>query len=341
MTTTQRPGFGRRFWRALIRLLAIVTTLAILAAMGVGGYLGFMELQRSFDTVRVRMDAMDRTVELLRSDVNGLMGEGPEQISQAAAMKSDIGRLDIRVTNLETGLAEDLAQQQTVLETLTTDVETAVTTGNTLTGDVAALNSALTALQSDINENGSQIDALGGEIDGLRAGVEALDTSIVTLNEQQAALVTGEEDGELNATQRTLALFRVWELITRARLRLLENNAGLASTDIETAIRIVDALVVLDPDAEALQMVQARLVLAFGNLPDNPELAMSDLEAAWGELDALFAAELMVGVETAVPAAEASASAGEDVAATETPVPETTPTATETPVPTPTATSQP
>ena len=125
MNTNQRPGFGRRFWRAFIRLLAIVATLAILVALGVGGYFGFMELQRSFDTVQVQMNAMDRSVELLRSDVNTLMEDDPAQLSQMSSITADMSRLDIRTTNLETALAEELAQQQVVLDALRTELETA------------------------------------------------------------------------------------------------------------------------------------------------------------------------------------------------------------------------
>ncbi len=329
---TNRPGFGRRFWRAFIRFLAIVATLAMLVALGVGGYFGFMELRRSFDTVQVQMNAMDRSVELLRSDVNTLMGDDPQQISQMASIEADMSRLDIRVTNLETALADDMAQQQVVLDALTAELETAVSTGSTLTSDVAALNTALTALQSDINENGSQIDSLGGQIDEAQ-------TSIALLNEQQAILLATPEPGtELSETDRLLILFRLWELISRARFRLLENNSGLATSDIESAVRTVDLLLALQPEAESMQKVQARLLLAFGNLPDSPELATSDLEAAWDELDAIFAEQVLSDLDADVSTEALAVS--EDVESTLTPTPEatTTPPATEEPAPTPTAT---
>ena len=343
MNTNQRPGFWRRFWRALIRLLAIVATLAILAAIGVGGYFGFTELQRSFSTVQVQMDAMDQSVELLRSDVNNLMGDDPVQLSQMSAIEADMSRLDIRVSTLETALAEDIAQQQVVLDALTADLETAVSTGNTLTSDVATLNSALTALQGDINENGSQIDALGGQIDEAQ-------TSIIQLDEQQAILMATPEPS-LTETQQILVLFRMWEMISRARFRLLENNIGLAAEDIEAAIRTVDVLLNFQPDAASMQTVQSRLLLAFSNLPDSPDLAAADLEIAWDELDAVFETQVLSGLDTAVFESDESEltlpqSTEEEVVETPTtsaeeettPTPEATPEATAEPSPTPTPT---
>lgn len=354
MNTNQRPGFGQRFWRAFIRLLAIVATLAILVAIGIGGYFGFMELQRSFDTVQVQMNAMDQSMELLRSDVNELMGDDPEQLSQISSIEADTGRLDIRVTNLEAALADDITQQQVVLATLTAELETAVSTSETVTSDIAALNAALTALQSDINENGSQIDALGGQIDGAK-------TSIALLNEQQAILLaTPEPTPELSETDRVLILFRMWELISRARFRLLENNIGLATEDIESAIRTVDLLLAIQPEAESMQKVQARLLLAFSNLPDSPDLAATDLETAWDELDVIFEEQVFGDLETAVSTENLSVSdepevtptetptASEEEESTPTPAPEATttpeateeptPEVTEEPTPTPTAT---
>ena len=333
MNANQRPGFWRRLWRAL---WVTVLVLVILAAVGVGGYFGSRELLRAYSNIQARMDAQEQTIALMRSDVNALMGDDPEQLQQSASMGADISRLDIQVTNLESALNSELAQQQADLDDLTTGLETAVSSADALAADLATLNSALTALQGDINANGSRIDALGGEIDGLRANVDTLDGSVVALNEQQTAMLA--ETDAAPDVQRTLSLFRVWELITRARLRLLENNVGLAGDDIETAIRTVDLLVTLEPDSEPLQMVQARLVLAFGNLPDAPDLAVTDLETAWDELDGIFENELLVGAETAVTVEDAAVEAATETppATDETPTPAATSAPEETPTPTPT-----
>ena len=151
-------------------------------------------------------------------------------------------------------------------------------------------------------------------------------------------LATPEPGTELSETDRVLILFRMWELISRARFRLLENNIGLASEDIEAAIRTVDLLLALQPEAESMQKVQARLLLAFGNLPDSPDLATSDLEIAWDELDAIFAEQVLSDLGTAVSTEALTISVEATSTPTLAPEATTTPAATEEPAPTPTAT---
>ncbi len=291
MSENRQPGFWKRLGLAIVKTFFFVL---IVGGIGVGAYFGFRELRRSFDAMANRIDANEQTVALIRSDVNNIMGENPEEQSrQVVDLNDDLASLGQNVTDLQEVLSNDLLAQQAALDSLSQDVA-AVTSGNgSLSNDVAALNSGLTALQGDITENGRHIDELGGDLDNVQTTVDTLDASVAILNTEQTSLQASlaEQDSvseDLDLPQ-TLGLFRVWELITRARLRLLENNVGLAMEDIETAVRTIDALVVADPEAEGLKMVQARLALAFIGLPDNPATAATDLEAAWDELDIIFA----------------------------------------------------
>ena len=102
--------------------------------------------------------------------------------------------------------------------------------------------------------------------------------------------------------RRAIALFRIWEMIGRARLRLVDDNAGLAAADVELALAAVDDLLARDlavtataqdevepaPLAEDLSTLRERLVLAGANLPDQPIAAGRDLETAWETLDAII-----------------------------------------------------
>ena len=96
---------------------------------------------------------------------------------------------------------------------------------------------------------------------------------------------------ELAGWRRAVALFRAWEMIGRARLRLLENNLGLAATDIELAIVALDDLIEGESDqpSEDLIPIRERLVLAGVSLPDQPAATARDLETAWEALDAIVA----------------------------------------------------
>lgn len=327
MSANTRPSLASRLWRALIRILAIVAFLAILVAIAAGGYFGFIELQRSFDAVNTRMEAADRTVALLRSDVNTLMGENPEQMEQVITMQATVAALERQVSRLQTDLADDVAQQEEILNTLNEAVSQMSAQEASLTADLTTLNSALNALQGDINENGTRIDALGGAVDAVQTAVTGVETNLATVSK-----------AETGTLPDALALFRVWELVTRARLRLLDDNIGLATNDVETAVRTLDYLLQNSTtlDAEKLEMVQARLALALVSLPTNTDSALSDLESAWDELDSLFETEIL-GIDATAVVADATptptATAGDsDATATATAGDsDATPTATPTP----------
>jgi hypothetical protein len=68
--------------------------------------------------------------------------------------------------------------------------------------------------------------------------------------------------------------------LVRARLGLLENNAGLAA---EETVRARDLLAVTDPDGElkSVQDAIARIDLALEAMQTTPLVAGDDLEIAW------------------------------------------------------------
>lgn len=314
---SSQKSFGQRLWSALIRLLALITFLLLIGAITAGGIIGFIEIQRLANQV----DATGQRVGLLRSDVDTLMAGNPDQDAQLVTLQTTISALESRLAVAEESLVADLTSQQEMLNTLVDVAEANSNQAGTLETNLMALNDALVALQQDINENGRQIDALGGEIDGVETAVLTLDQAVIDINEQLA------DDEALSQVEEAIALFRVWELISRARLRLLENNVGLAANDVESSIRTIDGLLALETavDPDGLQMVQARLALAFASLPNNPSMANADLESAWDELDALFSATYLadLAVETSILDSTATP---ESTPETATPTPTSTPT---------------
>lgn len=340
----RKDSFGRRFWRALIGLLAILTFGAILAATGSALYFGFIEFQR----ISARLDSNNSTVSLIRSDVNTLMEDSSTQ-AEVERLQTTIDDLEAQIDLLQTDVSSDIDRQADVLTTLSDTVANNDSQFSTLETNINTLSDALAAIQGDIIDNGSRIDALGGEIDTVETAVTDLGTEMIAMEEEAVAMI--EEMGSHDSLQETLALFRVWELITRARLRILENNIGLAMADIETAVQTIDGLLLLETletDAEKLEMVQARLALSLVNLPERPTLASVDLESAWDELDLIFTEDILTNVaivveETAVEELQdttptPTGSATEiDATATPsiTPTLTLTPTVTATPTPTP------
>lgn len=336
MSANTQPGFFRRFWRALIRLLAVVAVLAILAAAAVAGYFGFLEIQRSFDNVTFRMAANEQRIDLLRSDVDELMDQ--ELARELTSLQSRVEEVASDVDTLQSELESDLAAQSETLSALTTGVEAATTMSSTVSTELADLNASLAALQGDINENGSRIDDLGGEIDALDGSVTMVESDLATIQAKQATVAP---------VQETLALFRVWELITRARFRLLENNAGLATNDVTVALETMQRLMVASSEetAVSLQAVETRLALALDSLPNDPEMAAADLENAWDELDVLLANRVLPPLPAPEDAESPDSAAAEG---TTSPTPTSTaaeegtptPTPTEETTPTPTATEE-
>jgi predicted nuclease with TOPRIM domain len=297
MNSNTRPNFWQRLLLAFVKT---VLAILILAGLAVGGFLAFREMQRSFDSVTARVDINRRDLEALQREVKALAVEAPDQQREIETLALETEALDERLSALNEQVADGLAQHQQLLTALEERLSLAASSGetaleriDTASSDAATLSAAIVALQGDLNESNGRIDALGGEVDGLRAENEMLDASVADLSQLTASAV--EAAAEVDEMQRTLALFHVWELVARARLRLVERNFGLAAADVERAFRAIDVLVAtgLEDDDEALKVTQTRLALSFNSLPDNSAVAARDLENAWDELGRILTSRVL------------------------------------------------
>jgi hypothetical protein len=298
-----RPGFGRRlalaFGRFLKALLKVALVMGIIAGVGYITYLVVQELQRSFESVSSRVDYNLTQVQEIGHDLGAL--EETVTAGQAAQ--------DARLTSLEsyvsTTLAEDLARQDEMLTTLELQLGRLITQAQTHNNQITALSDGVVALQGDINESNGRLDELGGQLDTQAGNSRELAAQVTELQTAVDALPLAD----IEQMRQVVTIFRVWEMIGRARLHLLENNAGLAANDTARALAALEAIAAnpqTNPELlPQLALTQARLTLANAYLPGNPELATLDLENGWRELDALLA--MILGVvepvtATAVPA---------------------------------------
>lgn len=332
MNSDTRAGFWKRLFLAFIKTFV---TIIILAAVIVAVYFGVKELQRSFDSVTTRVDLNRRDIETLQREVSSASAAETAQQGAISGLVERMNGLD-EVGDIQQGLIADLAAQQQLLTALEGDIaqaigssESALTSSQTATEDTAALGTAIIALQGDLNEAVSSIDALGGEIDAVRTDTEQLSTGLAGVN--QSVISTTLSSKGSSEIQQTLALFHVWELMTRARFQLSDNNVGLATADVERAFRAVAAIIENGPEGSdaILGVVQTRLALAFNNLPDNPAVATRDLENAWDALDDILMARVLPGVELTAPTVEVVEPAAVEVApeaTEEAPAVEATPT---------------
>lgn len=285
--TDPRPGFWSRLGRAFINFFKFLLLVLILVAIVLGAWYGYRQL---LAPTILRADANSQRIGLLRSDVDNLMADTADA-DAVATLEAEVAALEAQVEANHTALAADLQDQQEMLTGLQVQVAGLVTNTVTAGEEIDTLQSGLVALQTDLNTNSTMVDELGGALDRVEADLAALDAEFTAVR---------QDAGELAQMQRSLTLFRVWELISRSRLHLVEGNAGLAQDDVRTALATVNGILATDTAAEApadaaLADLQQRLELALQNLPQDPSTAGRDLQTAWEILDHSLAS--MVGIE--------------------------------------------
>ncbi len=285
--TPQRPGFLTRLLRAFVKT---TLTLIILVVLAVAGWFGFKELRRSFDILNGQIDR--QAAQLIQ-----LQGQLNDQAGQLEVLQQANGRLEAQLADGQEALQSDLDRQDEMLREQSSQIEGLVAADQTFTQTISLLNAGQIAMQQDVVSLGSELDAFGGDFDQLLGEMTTVRANETALSEEVAAFAAELTAADPAALRQTVFVFRVWELVTRARLRLAEQNFGLAAADIDLAqIALSDLLAAsAEPLVEPLQQVEQRVLLAAENLATAPETTVSDLDIAWQELDAILAA--LLGVE--------------------------------------------
>lgn len=314
-----RPGFWRRLGLAFIGFLRFLLFVALIVAIVAGVWIGYRELRRSIAAADDLAEINARNMALLRNDVENL-AEDAAQKEDVSALEGRVQALESQVEALDTDLGEHLALQSETLTEMQEQLDSLSTRTAAQAEDLAALQDGVTALQEDVNANSRIADELGGDVDRLAATVTELEDGFAQVR---------EDAGELAEMQRALTLLRVWELLARARLRLVQGNAGLAADDVSAALATIDGLLAESEEEDTtLADLQQRLTLTLDSLPADPTAAARDLETAWEIVDGQIVT--LVGIPGAGPEAT-----GPQPTATPSPTP------TAAPPPTPTATPTP
>ena len=272
-----RPTFGQRVGKAIRRVVSWL----IAALLGVLlGVLGFIYAPRLLEPIRANSRAIQRLeteVNLLGAQLTELKAEGASQnVELQAALLEAQRAAESRITETEARLAQAEARLR--------DAEDTVAEQARLIAD----------LEDTLAETNAQL--------------ETLSARLAQLEEELPGVA---EYAEYN---RQLLLTRAWQEVLRARLRLLENNPGLAQDEIARARATLDQVYALSSAEQqaALDPVIERLEAVAGEITDNPFAATGDLEIAWFELGQLIG-----------PPGAVAPSASPTVEAT--PAPETTP----------------
>jgi S-DNA-T family DNA segregation ATPase FtsK/SpoIIIE len=324
--------------------------------LGVGLYFGIIFLYRQYiapvQVHTIRLDVMEARQAQADDQIVGrlddLQGRVHELEAQRDADKAALAEVESQLAAAEATRAVQatavsaLSSLQADLAELEQSLAAVETTGDALRADLTALQEAVGEGQSqvegvagDLSEVTDTLDALGASLAAAESALDVLTARVDAYGEDLLA-VQGELAGENApaAVRRDLELIKVLELLTRSRLLLVQNNAGLAEADIAAARAALAALLPQAPAyEEALQGAIARLDAALDNLPLATVAAADEIEGAWQVVLAALSEE---GV--AAPVAEETPTAAVTPEAEETPTAEVTPEAEETPAATATPT---
>lgn len=306
-----RTPFLARFLRAVLRTIFFLVLIILILS---GAWFGLRELNRSFASVNTGNEANTQRIDLLRSEVDGLLGDVPSQEAQIVALQTAVAQTNQQSSQQQLALQADLTRQEELLVALELQL-------GQLVSDTGRIQSDLLALQTNVDAN---LQQLGEEVNQNQTTLEE------TVNQLRAEIAVPA--GQIEQIQLAISLFRVWEQIARARLQLSENNLGLARLDVEQAFTTMTALTAEQSGdlSEPFEQIRQRLALVLIALPDDPVTAGRDLDTAWEAIDTLL--QNLIGGPAATPPPADSL--------TITPPPSATPTPTATlpptPIPTPT-----
>lgn len=274
-----RPGFWRRLGRAFVGFVKFLFFAALVAAIAAGAWIGYRELQRALQAADDLAERNSQEIAVLRNDVDNLMSDTSDE-EAISALEQEIEALQSRVDELDREVEDELAHHSEALAALQEELDGLSARAATREAELETLRRGVSGIQQDVNANAGAVDELGGDVDDLAADADALSETFAQVQ---------EDAGELAQMQRALTLFRVWELVARARLRLLQGNAGLAAGDLAAAQATLDGLAADEGERAAAAPLRQRLALALESLPDDPAAAGRDLETAWEMLDEAIA----------------------------------------------------
>lgn len=240
-------GLGERLTTFAVKLVRVGLRLLFVAVVGVGlglgAYLGVPALYRSF-VEPVRLGA-EKTAEL------------EARIEQQAAnMQEQTGQIADRLAAVE-GRAATLGE---------------------------GLEEAKAELQALATKQGDQQDQLD-KLDDALAGLDAVGDRLEALESRLASLedtVVGE-GAPTQELAREIQLVKAMEILTRARLWMIENNLGLAREDLTTAKAVLEKVSEGTPEEDqgVYKEIIDRLDLALADLQTAPVIAADDVEVAW------------------------------------------------------------
>jgi uncharacterized coiled-coil protein SlyX len=258
---TQQPGSWNRLGRAIARFLAVLLRLIFIVVIailiGVGVYYGapwvYWRLVIPVQDNTARVEILQRDLENTRANWSTELTEQGQRIS---ALESDLAAQKERIAALEV--------------------------------DMGRTDEVLTAQEKTLSELQTALDSTGEETAQLEDNVETLYDELDTLRNEIA-----DPDRVAAAFERRLILLQAWGEILKARLHLVENNAGDARQALALARANLERVIALspEPEAQALIAIRERLDTADQAIEERPFVAINELEIIWRDLDTFITSE--------------------------------------------------
>ncbi|MBK6711233.1 MAG: hypothetical protein IPG51_12985 [Chloroflexi bacterium] len=171
LTSTKDPDFLRRPARSIYRILrAFVITMLVLAVL-VGVAWGSLwlyetirgEINRSTESVTTRFLAQESRIDILRREVDTLLGANRGQEEQINTLQT---QLTEKTRQLD-ALTQDYNQQARLLEALDASMVKTLANDETAVQNITTSAKVWPALQTDFNTSTGRWMRLGGELDAL------------------------------------------------------------------------------------------------------------------------------------------------------------------------------
>ncbi len=375
----ERPRKGHGFWRGLgmfiLWLIRLVFAIGLGTLLGVAiYYVAYEGIPAFYSQVLVPIQVHGVKIDLLQADLQKTQASLDADLRAARgeirALQELADGQAMIIQSLRSSLEAERANREQRLGLLQADInrvdeatQRQSAALSKLEGSVAGLSSGLTAANDKVEKlNGSvaslqegsaktqkQAQAAENDIQRLDENVKALQTNALKISEHLAAI-----QGEVlslrgiitmpvslsDAFERRLVLMQAAEGILKARLHLLEKNAGYAKQALALARDNVAWFAALSADLkpEQLTPLVKRAEAAGALIESDPFVAAQELEIIWYSLEKLISTPVAASTPTAAPTAgqatpTATAAPAQRAPTTPTAVP-ATPTHTPTPTPT-------
>jgi chromosome segregation ATPase len=307
--------------RVFVIFIRLLFALILGVAIGVGIYFGATLLYGQYLTLTQDYESRITTLETQQSEAEETVTDRLSDFQtrletlevQGDTQKESLSDLESRLDSHE----EFLSYQATA-------VMGQKITQEGIQETILALQSQIGVLQTDLEAIQTVLITLDDNITALETNTKNVDASLEAMNE---TVTTGEAN--LTALQHQMVLLQAMELLTRARLNLVQGNATLAESDIAAARDLLTALLPDLPPYQIPYVTETILMLedTLTALPAAPLTAADKLESAWQMLAAGLPSE-----EEALAVVDAAVETDETEPDT---TPSPTPTLDPSPTPTP------